>query len=273
MASGVAPGSGLSLRSRAEHVAVAGALAEQADEIAGDAHEDGLRFEAGAQADAGEVVEDDEIDVGGVVELEGAVLAHAEHDVAGGLVGEPIAGLGGLAEEEAHRRRDSRVGGFRQAAGDGHHRPDAGQIAECGEKRDVGLEQAQRAHGFWEGARGCDGRTEVARERGEALFRGGGERAEQACRMALDQAGQIGRGAEDAREQVAHGRLGDQGPERGKLRLVAAAASEIGKDAGRAPAIVDERRGSDAGMEDAVGHMLVLLVELFTKSPVLKASA
>ena len=60
----------------AEHVAVAGALVEQADEIAGDAHEEGLRLEPGAQADAGKVVEDDEIDVGGVVELEGAVLAH-----------------------------------------------------------------------------------------------------------------------------------------------------------------------------------------------------
>ena len=132
----------------AEHVAVAGALAEQAHEIAGDAHEEGLRLEAGAQADAGEVVEDDEIDVGGVVELEGAVLAHAEHDVAGGLVGQPVAGLGGLAEEEADGRRHRRVGGLRQAARDRHHRPDAGQIAERGEERDVGLEQAQRAHGL-----------------------------------------------------------------------------------------------------------------------------
>ena len=86
---------------RAEHVAVAGALVQQAHEIAGDAHEEGLHLEAGAQADAGEVVEDDEVDVGGVVELEGAVLAHAEHDVAVGLVGQPLAGLGGLAEEEA----------------------------------------------------------------------------------------------------------------------------------------------------------------------------
>ena len=69
----------------AEHVAVAGALGEQADEIAREAHEEGLHLEAGAQADAGEIVEDDEVDVGGVVELEGAVLAHGQHDVAGGL--------------------------------------------------------------------------------------------------------------------------------------------------------------------------------------------
>ena len=101
----------------AEHVAIAGALGQQAHEIAGDAHEERLGLEAGAQADAREVVEDDEVDVGGVVELEGAVFAHAEHDVAGRVLGQPVAGPGGLAEEEADRRRYCRVGGFRRGGG------------------------------------------------------------------------------------------------------------------------------------------------------------
>src|SRR5581483_6181126 len=57
----------------AEHVAVAGALAEQAHQVARDANEEGLRLEARTQPHAGEIVEDDEVDAGGVVELEGAV--------------------------------------------------------------------------------------------------------------------------------------------------------------------------------------------------------
>ena len=156
---------------RAEHVAVAGALVEQAHEIAGDAHEEALHLGAGAQADAREIVEDDEVDVGGVVELEGAVLAHAEHDVAVWAIALPLARLGGLAEEEAHGRRYGGVGGLGQAMRDLHHRPDGGEIAERGQEGDVGLEQPQRAHGVSHGVGRGHGGVERAPQLLEALLR------------------------------------------------------------------------------------------------------
>ena len=154
----------------AEHIAVAGALREQAHEIAREAHEERLHLEAGAQADAGEVVEDDEVDVGGVVELEGTVLAHAQHDVAVGAVAQPIAGLGGLAEEEGDGGRDGSVGGLGEAARDGHHRPHAAEVAQRGEQGDVGLEEAQRAHGIGESVGCANGSGNLMAQRGEALL-------------------------------------------------------------------------------------------------------
>ncbi len=67
--------------------------------------------------------------------------------------------------------------------------------------------------------------------------------------MALDQAGEIGRGAEDAGEQAGDGGRGDEGRERGKLGLARAALGEIGEHAGGALAIVHDGRGGDAGVE------------------------
>jgi hypothetical protein len=65
-----------------EYVALTRALGEHTHEIAGQPHEERLHLERGTQADAVEIIKHDEIDVGGVVELEGAVFAHRQHDVA-----------------------------------------------------------------------------------------------------------------------------------------------------------------------------------------------
>ena len=72
--------------------------------------------------------------------------------------------------------------------------------------------------------------------------------------MALDQAGEIGRGAEDAGEQVGDGGLSDEGRERGKLGLASAALGELAEHARGALAIMHDGRGGDAGVEGLGQH-------------------
>ena len=81
------------------------------------------------------------------------------------------------------------------------------------------------------------------------------ERASEARGMALDQAGEIGRGAEDAGQQVGDGGLGDEGRKRGKLGLASAALGELGEHAGGARAIMNDGRGGDAGVEGLIGQL------------------
>jgi hypothetical protein len=84
-----------------------------------------------------------------------------------------------------------RVGGFGEAARDRHDRPNAGEVAQGGEQGDVGLEEAQRAHGIGHGAAAAAAWATSRRELGEARLGRRGERCQQARRMALDQAGEI----------------------------------------------------------------------------------
>jgi hypothetical protein len=114
----------------AEHVAVLGALADEAHEVARQAHQEGLHLQAGPHAYAVRIVEDDEIDVGGIVELEGAVLAHGQHDVAVGPRRRPVALLVRQPKEEAYRGRHGGIGCLRETACRCHDRPDAAQVAE-----------------------------------------------------------------------------------------------------------------------------------------------
>ena len=83
----------------------------KAHEVAGQPHEEGLHLETLAQADARQIVEDDQVDVGGVVELEGTVLAHRQYDIAIGLARQPIAATqapGGTRSARRRRRQHRR---------------------------------------------------------------------------------------------------------------------------------------------------------------------
>ena len=135
----------------AEHVAVAGALLHQAYKLAGQAHEERLRLDALPQAHPLALVENDEVDVARIVELAGAVLAHGQHDVAGAHLGhgrvgrQPVALLRCLPEQEAHGALQGRVSRFSQYGRHLHHRPDAGEIGERGQQRDLGLVDSRSA--------------------------------------------------------------------------------------------------------------------------------
>ena len=78
----------------AVHVAVAGALLEQAREVAGDAGVEGRRLDALCERRRGRVEEDDEVDVARIVQLAGAVLAERQDHEAG--AGAWIVGIGEL---------------------------------------------------------------------------------------------------------------------------------------------------------------------------------
>jgi hypothetical protein len=70
-----------------EHVTVGGALLQKLHQAARQAHEGGARFGVVRHRGSGRIVEDDQIDVAGVVQLVRPHLAHGEHDVAATPVG------------------------------------------------------------------------------------------------------------------------------------------------------------------------------------------
>src|SRR4051794_36395542 len=73
--------------------------------------------------------------------------------------------------------------------------------------------------------------------------------------MALDQAGEIGRGTEDAGQQGPNWRSSEERAERGKLGLAAAALGEFAKHALGALRVMHNRCGGDAGVEGSVGQV------------------
>ena len=113
------------------------------------------------------VVEEDEVDIAGVVEFAGAELAHAEDD-------EAATGLGGLGvgEEECARLvggedevGDGEVeGGFGEggeSAGDLGEGPEAADVGEGGDQRDLALGAAQGGGDHGAGGRRGSGLEEV----------------------------------------------------------------------------------------------------------------
>ena len=91
----------------AEHIAVAGALLQQARQRLRHAHEERRRLDVGDQRGGGGIEKHDQVDVAGIVQFARAHLAHREHDQAAALL-RPV-GIGGghaaardlLAQQEA----------------------------------------------------------------------------------------------------------------------------------------------------------------------------
>src|SRR5690606_6363043 len=68
---------------RPEHVSVARSFLEDAHKLACQAHEKWLRLDISTELQALPVIENDKIDIAGIIELAGAVFSHSEHDVTG----------------------------------------------------------------------------------------------------------------------------------------------------------------------------------------------
>ena len=171
----------------AEHVAVGGALLQQLHQAARDAHVERRRVVPVHQRRRGRVVEHDQVDVARIVELEGAHLAHGEHDVAAALLRtrwigrlEPAA-ADGIAQQEAHRRADGGVGEFGQRARRPHHRPDPADVGERDQQRRLRLHAAKQPHrlGFVLG--GGDRLRGLRQQRREMLVGIGVEHGQQAA--------------------------------------------------------------------------------------------
>jgi len=71
-----------------EDVAVGRALLQQPEQRPGHADKERARLDAARERGRGRIVEHDEIDIAGIVELERAHLAHGKDDVAAALLGE-----------------------------------------------------------------------------------------------------------------------------------------------------------------------------------------
>ncbi len=190
----------------AEDVAVAGDFREHLHQPLGDADEAAAQFAVIVGVVAGLVEEHDQVDVGGVVELEGAHLAHGEHEHAGGFPGHVVCGdarqlaaAGLVGDEGAERGLHGAVGEAGQGVGDGVQVPGAAEIGKCCEERDpaFGLAQERGQGGDVVGAGGVE-------QGGEAGFGGRVEgRREPVC-LALHQPGEKARAAGGAGEEVAH---------------------------------------------------------------------
>ncbi len=136
----------------AEDVALGGALLQQAHQIAGQAHEAVLRPAAPPVAGPLGVEQDDEVDVGGVVELARAQLAHGDHRVAAVALRRlrrgqlQLAALGRAAEQVRKRRRERRVREIGQGLAHPLGAPVVGDVGDPGEQGDLAARAAQPAH-------------------------------------------------------------------------------------------------------------------------------
>ena len=136
----------------AKHIAVGGALAHDPHDPLRQFDEEIDVLRRLGESRARTVEEHDEIDVGGVVQLEGAALAHAEKNPPGAafriaLIGEfDLAGERGGAQREANGGGKRGVGDPRQRPRRLRHVPDFGKIGERDDERGVLLREPQQAH-------------------------------------------------------------------------------------------------------------------------------
>jgi hypothetical protein len=168
-----------------EDIAVRRALLDDAGDLLRQLDE-----EARGLADAGglghlRIEEDDDIDVGGVVQLAGAMLAERQHDKPGALAGligvgklDP-AETGGLMQSVLAGKLHRHVGGGAERGGDRLDRPDAADIGERQQERHRLAKAAQLTHqvggrGFRRGEGSDPGQQRVA-----ALARIGRQRGEE----------------------------------------------------------------------------------------------
>ena len=133
----------------AEDVAVAGAGLEDAGQVARDPREAVARALAAGVAHAGRVVEDDEIDVGGVVQLAGAVLAHGQDEVPppalfrGRL---QVAAPHPAQQEMGHGEAHGVVGHVGQQPGALHDAAEAEAVVDRGDDRRAAALAPQELH-------------------------------------------------------------------------------------------------------------------------------
>ena len=133
----------------AEDIAVLGHILHQAHEAPGGAHEERRRLFAWRQRRAFGIVKHDEIDIAGIVELSGALLAHGEHDIAGmtggvSFVERNPADAPCFAKQPFESAGDRGIGKARQRAADRHEVPGSGDVGKSDGKRSLvaGLAQA-----------------------------------------------------------------------------------------------------------------------------------
>ena len=161
----------------AKYVAVGGALLQDFHQAAREADIKLAGLGSRSERRSRRIEKNDEIDVARIIELEGAHLAHGEHDVARSLFGmRGIARRKLLApcrvgEKITDRRANGRVRNIGQRARHAHDRPDSANVGQRDQQRRLGLHLAQDAHDFGFVLRRRDRRARFAQERMRELHR------------------------------------------------------------------------------------------------------
>ena len=136
----------------AEDITVGGDVGDQLDHMLDDVDGGAARIVAFAEGKYCGVVEHDEVDVARIIELEGAVFAHREHDETGGGFqrGAVLRGqrrvARGLLQGKTQRALHRRIGETRQRRGDIFQREDAGDVGQRNGERGAALGLAQGRH-------------------------------------------------------------------------------------------------------------------------------
>ncbi len=192
----------------AEDVALGGDLGEQLHELLGDADEAAAQLGVVVGGVAGLVEQHDQVDVGRVVELEGAHLAHGEDEHAGGLGGvlgldaRQLAAVDLLGDERDEAEPYGAVGERGQGRGDPVEVPGAAEVGERDQERGAAAGDAQAV-----GEGGCAVGRHLGEDAGHRRLRRYLERRLEPVGLTRDQPGEEGRAAGRALEQRPH-RLG-----------------------------------------------------------------
>ena len=136
----------------AEDIAVGGALLDQPHQLLRQPPEETADVVLSGVARPFPVIEEDKVDIAGIVQLTRAELAHGEDDEAalplgrGGVGGGELALALGGGEEMARRGGDRGVGEAAERAGDALELPPAGDVGDRDQQRHLALRDAQRPH-------------------------------------------------------------------------------------------------------------------------------
>ena len=142
----------------AEHIALIGIVRQKCGHPPGDPDECGPRVGDVGRVKAGFVEQADQVDVGRIIQLERAALAHRQCDHPARSCGITRSQAGQFApgnlgpDKAAQTGIHRRISQSGQGAGDGFQRPDPAQIGQGGQQGKAGLGLAQRWAEFIGGA-------------------------------------------------------------------------------------------------------------------------
>ena len=198
----------------AEDIAVLGPLLQQIGQGPGQAQGHRRRLAPLRHRQQLRHVEDGYVDVAGIVELEGPLLAQGQAEQAGGRAAGPVLGKEETPPVPLHRGRHGqgrlhrRVGKPGQRPGDGIQSPDPAKVAQGGQQVQLRLQMAKRGPGRVRIAGGdLAGAGQKVRQQGVGI---GVQQRGQQGRRAPHDAAEIGGRPGNRCQGRAHGGIGDR---------------------------------------------------------------
>ena len=168
-------GVGAQAQVNAKAVAVFRHVLQNRDEALGEPHKEGGGLDAFRHGRCFRIVENDEIDIAGVIQFASAVLAHGEHHIAAMARGivlidtAEFSGARGIEKKPVDRGPQHGIGKAREGCRHLVNGPDLSQIGKGNEKRGLRLGMAQRRHDFRLGGESLRG-VKAGAERRQQVF-------------------------------------------------------------------------------------------------------